>query len=261
MPTPLEILRDPVSLAVLALYAALILLEALFPARPLLPVTGWRTRGLIAFTAYFFLSSYLPLFWNEHLARFQLLDLDALGTWGGALAGLLIYEAAVYVWHRSMHSSDRLWRAFHQMHHSAERLDTYGAFWFSPLDMIGFTVLFSLCLTLILGLSAEATTLVIYVTTFFNVFQHANIRTPRWLGYVMQRPESHSYHHQRGVHAYNYSDLPLFDLLFGTFKNPKDFATEQGFYSGGSARVLDMLRWRDVANAPLGRTAPFSGDH
>ena len=35
MPTPLEILLDPVSLTVLALYGALIGLEALFPARPL----------------------------------------------------------------------------------------------------------------------------------------------------------------------------------------------------------------------------------
>ena len=256
MPTPLEILLDPVSLTVLALYAALIAVEALFPARQLPPVKGWRLRGLIAFTVYFFLSSYLPLFWNEHLARFQLLDLSALGIWGGALAGVLLYEAAVYFWHRSMHGSDRLWRAFHQMHHSAERLDTYGAFWFSPQDMIGFTALLSLCLTLA-GISAEATTLVIYTITFFGVFQHANIRTPRWLGYLVQRPESHSWHHQRGVHAFNYSDLPLFDLLFGTFKNPRDFAAEQGFYEGASARVVDMLRCRDVANAPLGRTGPL----
>ena len=35
MPTPLQILLDPVSLTVLGLYGALILLEALFPARPL----------------------------------------------------------------------------------------------------------------------------------------------------------------------------------------------------------------------------------
>jgi sterol desaturase/sphingolipid hydroxylase (fatty acid hydroxylase superfamily) len=240
MPTPLEILRDPVSLTVLALYAALIALEAVFPARRLPPVRGWRLRGLIAFTVYFFLSSYLPLFWNEHLARFQLLDLSTLGRWGGALTGVLLYEAAVYVWHRSMHGSDRLWRTFHQMHHSAERLDTYGAFWFSPQDMIGFTALLSLCLTLVVGISAEATTLVIYAITFFGVFQHANIRTPRWLGYIVQRPESHSFHHQRGVHAFNYSDLPLFDLLFGTFKNPRDFAAEQGFYEGAGARLVAL---------------------
>ena len=43
----------------------------------------------------------------------------------------------------------------HQWHHSAERLDTWGAFWFSPLDMVGWTALFSLALTLV-GLSPAA---------------------------------------------------------------------------------------------------------
>jgi len=37
-----------------------------------------------------------------------------------------------------------LWRGFHQMHHSAERVDAFGAFYFSPLDIIGFTMLSSL---------------------------------------------------------------------------------------------------------------------
>ena len=146
-----------------------------------------------------------------------------------------------------MHSSNVLWRTFHQMHHSAERLDTFGAFWFSPLDMVGWTALFSLCLTLGVGLSAEATTVVLFATTLLSVFQHGNIRTPRWLGYIIQRPESHSHHHARGVHAGNYSDLPIFDLLFGTFRNPRAFTVAAGFYDGASARVSEMLRFRDVS--------------
>jgi sterol desaturase/sphingolipid hydroxylase (fatty acid hydroxylase superfamily) len=145
------------------------------------------------------------------------------------------------------------------MHHSAERLDTYGAFWFSPMDMIGFTVLYSLALTLVVGVTAEAATMALYATTLFNVFQHTNIRTPRWLGYIVQRPESHSVHHQRGVHAYNYSDLPVFDLLFGTFRNPRDFAQQQGFHEGASKRLGDLLLCRDVASVPLGREAPGGG--
>src|SRR3546814_4070180 len=86
-----------------------------------------------------------------------------------------------------------------------------------------------------------------YATTFMSVFQHSNIRTPRWLGYLVQRPESHSVHHPRGVHAYNYSDLPLFDIVFGTFRNPRDFAPEQGFWPGASARGPQMLGFRDIA--------------
>ncbi len=73
------------------------------------------------------------------------------------------------------------------------------------------------------------------------MFQHTNVRTPQWLGYFVQRPESHSHHHERGVHARNYSDLPVFDMLFGTFHNPRGFAPATGFYDGASARIIDML--------------------
>jgi sterol desaturase/sphingolipid hydroxylase (fatty acid hydroxylase superfamily) len=250
MPTPIDILLDPISLAVQAIYASLIALEAVFPARALPAVRGWRLRGIAAFYGFLLLSTYLPLLWSEYLAAFQLVDLSGLGRWTAAAIGLVVYELGVYVWHRSMHSSGTLWRTFHQMHHSAERLDTAGAFWFSPLDMFGWTALSSLCLTVIVGLPAEAATLVVYATTFLSVFQHTNVRTPRWLGYIVQRPESHSRHHERGVHADNYSDLPVFDLIFGTFRNPRDFAPAQGFYEGASWRVPAMLAFRDVSTAP-----------
>jgi sterol desaturase/sphingolipid hydroxylase (fatty acid hydroxylase superfamily) len=253
MPTPLDLLLDPISLKVFALYGVLILLEALFPARPLVPVPGWRWKGLTAFAAYFFLSSYLPLLWTERLSQYQLFDLTGLGRWSGAVVGILVYEFGVYFWHRAMHTSDHLWRVFHQLHHSAERMDTYGAFWFSAMDIVGFTVLYSLALTLVVGLSAEAATMTFYIAMFLAIFQHTNIRTPQWLGYIVQRPESHSVHHQRGVHAWNYSDLPVFDLIFGTFRNPRDYAPVQGFYDGASSRIVDLHLWRDVANAPLGR--------
>ena len=62
----------------------------------------------------------------------------------------------------------------------------------------------------------------------------------------MQRPEGHSVHHTRGVHAYNYGNLSLWDLLFGTFRNPAEFAAEAGFYEGASARVGAMLLGRDI---------------
>src|SRR3546814_16640638 len=102
--------------------------------------------------------------------------------------------------------------------------------------MLGWTVLSSLCLVLVVGLSAQAATLVLYATTFMSVFQHSNIRTPRWLGYLVQRPERPSIHHPRGVHAYNYSNLPLFAIVFGPFRNPRSFAPETGFWQGATAR-------------------------
>ena len=249
MPTLFQLLTDPISLIVFGIYGALMLWEALFPARPLPAIKGWKVKGLLAFAVYFLLSSYLPFIWSEQLANFQLFDLSGLGVLPGTIVGLLLYSLGAYAWHRTMHASDLLWRTFHQMHHSAERLDTFSAFWFSPLDIFGWTALFSICLTLVAGFDPQAVVYVLYITTFTAVFQHSNIRTPHWLGYFIQRPESHSLHHERGVHTGNFSDLPVLDMLFGTFRNPKDFAQETGFGPHGSERVAEMLLFKDVARS------------
>lgn len=71
-----------------------------------------------------------------------------------------------------------------------------------------------------------------------------------WVGYLIQRPEAHSVHHARGLHAYNYGNVPVWDLLFGTFRNPSGFNAEQGFWDGASARVGSMLMGRDVGDRP-----------
>jgi len=247
LPNPLELLLDPVSLAVFGIYALLMLWEAFWPARSLPEVKYWKLKGLTAFMVFFFLSSYLPLLWDGQLSKYQVLDLSHLGTWFGALIGILIYEFGLYLWHRTMHNSDLLWKVFHQMHHSVERMDSYGAFYFSPMDMIGFSFLASLCLVVVAGFSPQATTLIILGTTFLSIFQHSNIKTPVWLGYLVQRPEAHTLHHAKGIHAHNYSDLPLYDILFGTFRNPKEHAHQSGFYQGASAKVGKMLMFNEIS--------------
>src|SRR5690606_3614035 len=126
-------------------------------------------------------------------------------------------------------------------------IDVYGAFYFHPLDIIGFTLVGSVGLVFLTGIAAEAALLASGLTTILAFFQHSNLRTPRWVGYLVQRPESHSVHHQRGLHAYNYADLPIMDMLFGTFRNPARFHGENGFYDGASARIPEMLVGRDVS--------------
>src|SRR3546814_20817187 len=76
------------------------------------------------------------------------------------VTGFLVLELGVYLWHRTMHNSEPLWRAMHQMHHSAERVDIWGAFYFHPLDMVGWAFLGSLCLVGVVGLTPDATLIV-----------------------------------------------------------------------------------------------------
>ncbi|MEP4889041.1 MAG: sterol desaturase family protein [Aliiglaciecola sp.] len=248
MPTPIDILMDPLSITLLAIYAGLIVLEALLPGQPVKKVKGWIPKALAVFIVYFYLSTYLPLIWDKYLLPYQLVNLEDINPYISTIIAVLVFEFMIYIWHRAMHSNTWLWRAFHQMHHSAERLDTFGAFYFSPLDMIGFTLIGSLTLTIGVGLAPEAISWFLYITMFLAIFQHTNIKTPQWLGYIIQRPESHSIHHQRGIHQYNYSDLPIFDLIFGTFKNPKEFSTNIGFYDGSSAKLKEVLLGKDIAN-------------
>jgi sterol desaturase/sphingolipid hydroxylase (fatty acid hydroxylase superfamily) len=85
------------------------------------------------------------------------------------------------------------------------------------------------------------------------MFQHWNVSTPRWLGWFIQRPEAHCEHHRLGVHAYNYADLPLWDVAFGSFRNPGRFEGECGFAAPADRRMLAMLAWRDVNAEDYGR--------
>jgi sterol desaturase/sphingolipid hydroxylase (fatty acid hydroxylase superfamily) len=261
MPSPLELLLDPVTLIILGIYALLMIWEAVFPARSLPYVKGWKMRGLAAFVVFFFMSSYLPLFIEPHIEAFKIFDLSGLGAVTGGIIGVVLYDFGMYLWHYSLHRNNFLWKTFHQMHHSAERLDTYGAFYFSPFDMVGWIVLSMICFSVIAGFSAQAVTFILLVTNFQAIFQHANIKTPQWVGYIIQRPESHTFHHAKGIHKYNYSDLPVFDILFGTFKNPKDFEHETGFYHGASERIVDMLLARDVSEPTIDPVLETKTDH
>jgi sterol desaturase/sphingolipid hydroxylase (fatty acid hydroxylase superfamily) len=255
MPTPLDILLDPAALVTMGLFAALMLWEALAPARPLPAVHAWRIKGIASLLVYLMIASYLPLLWDEHLARWQLVDLTHLPVWAGAIVGFLVYEIVGYAYHRALHRFTPMWRVLHQMHHSSERLDVASAFWFSPLDIAGWTLVTSLALVLGVGLAPEAAKVTLFAITYLSIFTHANIRTPRWLGYLIVRPESHALHHARGVHGHNYCEVPLIDMLFGTFRNPRGFPEATGFWDGASSRVIDMLRFADVSEPHVDKCA------
>jgi len=94
------------------------------------------------------------------------------------------------------------------------------------------------------------------LTGIAELFYHWNVKTPYWIGYLIQRPESHLIHHQDGQHAYNYTDLSLWDMLFGTFRNPRDWNERCGFGKRES-RLTETLAGRDV-NASQPTVIPTS---
>ncbi len=229
------------------LFLAFAALDFVSRARNFPNVARWRLKGLAFAMLYFGLATYGPLFWDGWLGQYRLFGADTLPLWAQVAGGFLLLEAGIYTWHRTMHNTPALWRWFHQMHHSAERVDIWGALYFHPFDTLGFTMVGSLMLVLGFGISAEAAIVVNLMATFCGLFQHANIRTPRWLGFIITRPEAHSYHHERGVHGRNYGDVPWFDMLLGTYHNPPEFTGQVGFYEGGSHKLGPMLIGRQIA--------------
>jgi sterol desaturase/sphingolipid hydroxylase (fatty acid hydroxylase superfamily) len=238
-------LIEPITLA---LIPGFLLLDFIIQQRSYKKPRHWRLRGAIVTAAIFFLTGEVATFWGNLFGETHLFDSSSLGLWG-AIPGILAYEFGHYWYHRAAHKWNWLWRAGHQMHHSAESLDAFGAFYLHPLDAAMFTTISSLVLFPLLGLSIEAGVIAALFLTFNAMFQHANIRTPHWLGYLIQRPESHNIHHARGVHRHNYSDLPVWDMLFGTFRNPREIENvECGFYKGASSRIPEMLIGKDVSS-------------
>lgn len=231
----------------LALFAGFVVAEWLFRARRQPAVRAWKTMGLVSALLYFAIGTFAPLAWDPILGQHQLIDATALPFALQLVAGYLVLSFLGYWWHRLMHAATPLWRLVHQMHHSAERVDLWGAFYFHPLDMLGWALQASVSLVLVIGLSPEATLTVAAFSTALAMFQHANLPTPHWLGWIVMRPEQHAVHHQRGHHAGNYGDIALWDLLFGTFSNPATYNGKAGFHDGSTARIAPLLIGRAVA--------------
>jgi sterol desaturase/sphingolipid hydroxylase (fatty acid hydroxylase superfamily) len=242
---------DIIGLLVPVTYFVFLVTERLWPAREFPPRRGWQWVGAGFLVLISTISVVVPLLIPpDWLARVALFDGTRLGVVGGTLVGFFVLEGAIYAWHRTVHNVGFLWRGFHQLHHSPRRVDIAGSVVFHPTEMIVYTLIPLAVTVIVLGLDPLAAALVGYLFAFAGYFQHWNVRTPQWLGYVLQRPESHCVHHRMGVHYYNYADLPVWDMLFGTFRNPRRYLGECGFEDGADRRMGAMLTFADV-NAPL----------
>lgn len=187
------------------------------------------------------------LTWDRFFLKWHHGFLSHLSPFFGGVLGYLFITFIFYWWHRWRHKSDFLWRFFHQLHHSPSRLEIATAFYKHPFELLADSFICSLILYPILGLSREAAANAVLLSGLAELFYHWNIKTPYWLGFIFQRPESHCIHHQDGVHSYNYSDLPLWDMLFGTFKNPKSWDGKCGLGEKQENRFMDMLKGIDVS--------------
>lgn len=178
------------------------------------------------------------------LPRHSPLDLLELGLWA-AVPTVILTTFFTYWTHRIQHRYDSLWRLGHQLHHSVLRVDIASAMVFHPIDVAVQATATALAAWL-LGVSVEAAALAGAISFAIALFQHWNVATPRWIGVLIQRPEAHCLHHEREVHARNYGDLPIWDMLFGTYANPAQVDVPVGFTGYRSKRIGSMILCFDV---------------
>jgi sterol desaturase/sphingolipid hydroxylase (fatty acid hydroxylase superfamily) len=242
-------LSDLVAITIPLFYILLLAIERRYTARTFNAVPHWRITGAVFFVMVLIVGSTVPLLIPvSWLQQHSLLNLSGLGL-AAIPAGWLAVTFAGYWLHRALHRFDWLWLGAHQLHHSPDRVDLAGAYFAHPLEIVLKVTSSTLISSLVLGLSPLAAALVGVVVALTSLFQHSNIHTPRWLGYLVQRPESHCLHHEYKIHGRNYSDLPLWDMLFGTFANPQHFIGKVGFQLANPPTVLDLLLMRDAHQA------------
>lgn len=56
----------------------------------------------------------------------------------------------------------------------------------------------------------------------------------------------HRIHHQFNRHKNNYGDIVWWDMLFGTYENPKEWGKTCGFTPEREEQLFDMLTYKDV---------------
>jgi sterol desaturase/sphingolipid hydroxylase (fatty acid hydroxylase superfamily) len=228
-------------------FAFCFILERSVPGWSLPRVRTWTVRVLVVNGVQLGIVMLAGFTWERWLSSVSMFHLSRhVSPVAGGLVAYFIATFVFYWWHRARHEQGFLWRGFHQIHHSPQRLEVTTSFYKHPGEMIVNSILGSLLVYTLLGLSLEGGGIYTLCTALGEFFYHTNVKTPRWVGFVFQRPEMHRIHHQHNRHKNNYGDITWWDMLFGTYENPKEWVHTCGFDDAKEQQLGAMLAYRDV---------------
>lgn len=226
--------------------ALFLVAERVFPGRRLPSSPGWYARALLVnFIQLSITLAAGELVWPVVGAGSVL----SLATWNAPAAeGFVAWFVGTFVfywWHRIRHLPG-FWQVFHQIHHSPSRIELLTSFYKHPIEIAVNSMISGIILYPILGCSILGALWYNFFAATGEYFYHANLRSPSWLRFLIQTPELHSIHHQIDVHACNYSDTPIWDRIFHTYRDTREFVPRCGFHGDAEQRLVDMLLFRDV---------------
>lgn len=239
---------EPVVLVV-AVAAVMIAIERIAPGVTQPRVPRWIARVATLNAAQVGVVYLGAWSWDRWLPQFRLFDGGALPPLAGALIGYVAITFVFYWWHRARHELPLLWR-MHQVHHSPARIEVVTSFYKHPLEIAINGVMCSTILYVLVGLPPATAATVTAITGVAELVYHWNVRTPHWLGWFFQRPEMHRRHHELGWHRSNYSDLPIWDLMFGTYDNPRETPATCGFEDDKELQLGRMLLGKSPIREP-----------
>ena len=210
---------------------AMLVLESCFPARKskltkrvrwlgnfsLLIISSVIARLLVpigvAGIALFATSQNIGIFNNVNLPSWLVITLS-----------IVLLDLMIYWQHRVFHLVPILWR-FHKVHHADSHIDASTGLRFHPVEIV-LSILLKGLAVLILGVPAIAVIIFEVALNGFALFNHANIRLPRWLEYplraILITQVLHRIHHSQIVEETNSNygfSVSWWDRLFGSYKS------------------------------------------
>jgi len=219
------LIRGSVFFAVLA---AMALLQAAFPRRPLsLAYRRWPGNlGLVAVDALL-LRILLPAgavgvaAWAAQ-AHVGLLHQLAVPGWMGFALSLVLLDLLIYVQHVVFHTVPLLWR-LHRVHHADQEIDVSTGLRFHPVEIL-LSMLIKMTAVALLGAPASSVLTFEVLLNGMAMFNHSNLRLPPGVDAVLRRfvvtPDMHRVHHSvlPAETNSNYGfNLSCWDRLFGTY--------------------------------------------
>ncbi|MEC9346668.1 MAG: sterol desaturase family protein [Pseudomonadota bacterium] len=177
--------------------------------------------------------------------------LPMLGVAGAPalVAGLLLFDLAVWAQHVASHKVPLLWR-LHRVHHADLDVDVTTALRFHPVEIV-LSMAWKLAFIAALGLPSLAVLLGELVLNGGAMFNHANLRLPGWLDRLLRlviiTPDVHRVHHsvrpEETDSNYGFG-LTWWDRIFGTWRaQPAD---------GHETMQLGLAPFRDGPGQGLG---------
>jgi sterol desaturase/sphingolipid hydroxylase (fatty acid hydroxylase superfamily) len=142
---------------ILVCFAICFIIEKMKPGWKLPEVPTWTIRVLAINFVQLLIVTIAGFTWEKWLAPNSLFQLSTLmPSWAGGIVAYVIATFIFYWWHRWRHESDFLWTRFHQIHHSAQRIEVITSFYKHPLEMTVNSIIGSLLVYTLLGLNPEA---------------------------------------------------------------------------------------------------------